>query len=91
VQRPAVSLGREATNEFVIPDKMASRVHCKIEYRRGNFFLVDQSTNGTYVTVQGDAEVVLKREQFMLRGRGVISLGHTSTAAGAEVVSFTTG
>ncbi len=91
VARTSAALGRDAANEFVIPDKMASRVHCKIEYRRGNFFLVDQSTNGTYVTVQGDAEVVLKREQFMLRGRGVISLGHTATAAGAEIVSFAGG
>ena len=90
-ERPSASLGRDAANEFVIPDKMASRVHCKIESRRGNFFLVDQSTNGTYVTVQGDAEIVLKREQFMLRGRGVISLGHTSTAAGAEIVTFAVG
>jgi class 3 adenylate cyclase len=91
VKCPSASLGRDAANEFVIPDKMASRVHCKIEYRRGNFFLVDQSTNGTYVTVHGDAEIVLKREQFMLRGRGVISLGHTSTAAGAEIVTFVVG
>jgi predicted component of type VI protein secretion system len=70
---------------------MASRVHCKIEYRRGNFFLVDQSTNGTYVTVAGDAEIVLKREQIMLRGRGVICLGHKSSSAGAEIVSFASG
>jgi adenylate cyclase len=87
----SVSLGRDAGNELVIPDKMASRVHCKIEYRRGNFFLVDQSTNGTYVTMAGDAEILVKREQVMLRGRGVISLGHTSTAAGAEIVSFAGG
>ena len=58
---------------------MASRVHCKIEYRRGQFFLIDQSTNGTYVTVEGDAEIMLKREQLLLRGRGVICLGHSST------------
>ncbi len=91
VEQTSASLGRDAANELVIADKMASRVHCKIEYRRGNFFLVDQSTNGTYVTVAGDAEIMVKREQFMLRGRGVISLGHASTAAGAEIVSFASG
>lgn len=90
-EKTSISLGRDAANELVIPDKMASRVHCKIEYRRGNFFLVDQSTNGTYVKLEGDAEIVLKREQFMLRGRGVISLGHTSAAAGAEIVKFAGG
>ncbi len=88
---PSASFGRDATNDLAIPDKMASRVHCKIEYRRGKFFLVDQSTNGTYVTLEGDAEIMLKREQTMLRGRGVICLGHTSTEAGAEIVKFALG
>ena len=84
----SVSLGRDAGNEMMVPDKMASRVHCKIEFRRGNFFLVDQSTNGTYVTVEGDAEILLKREQIMLRGRGVICLGHTASSKDAELVAF---
>ncbi len=86
--QPSASLGRDAGNDLVVADKMASRVHCKIEYRRGKFLLVDQSTNGTYVKVGGDPEMLLKREQFMLRGRGVISLGHTSGAADAEIVTF---
>ena len=42
-------------------------------------------------TVEGDAEIMLKREQLMLRGRGVISLGHTSTAPDAEIVTFAVG
>jgi len=84
----SASLGRETGNELVVPDKMASRVHCKIEFRRGNFFLVDQSTNGTYVTVGADAEILLKREQIMLRGRGTICLGHTALSSDAELVSF---
>ncbi len=88
-EQKSVSIGRDAGCELVVPDKMASRVHCKIEYRRGNFFLVDQSTNGTYVTVGGDAEILLKREQIMLRGRGVICLGHTASSKDAELLSFT--
>jgi hypothetical protein len=88
-EQKSVSLGRDAGNEMMVPDKMASRVHCKIEFRRGNFFLVDQSTNGTYVTVEGDAEILLKREQLMLRGCGVICLGHTASSKDAELVAFT--
>ena len=87
--RPSASLGREATNDLAIKDKMASRVHCKIEYRRREFFLVDQSTNGTYVKFDGDAEIILKREQLLLRGHGVISLGASSAAASAKTVAFT--
>jgi hypothetical protein len=91
VAQPSASLGRDAANALVVADKMASRVHCKIECRRGKFFLADQSTNGTYVTVEGDAEILLKREQLLLRGRGSISLGHTSTAPDAEIVAYTCG
>ena len=87
--RASASLGRDATNDLVIADKMASRVHARIEYRRGKFFLTDQSTNGTYVTGEGDAEIMLKREQLMLRGRGVIVLGHSlQGAAAGETVAF---
>jgi adenylate cyclase len=86
--RPAASLGREGTNDLAVKDKMASRVHCKIEYRRREFFLVDQSTNGTYVKFDGDAEIILKRERLLLRGHGVISLGTSSATAGAKTVAF---
>jgi class 3 adenylate cyclase len=87
-ERTAATLGRDAANDFAVPDKMASRVHAKIECRRGQFFLADQSTNGTFVTVEGDAEVVLKREQILLRGRGVICLGHSAAASRAEAVAY---
>lgn len=86
--RPSASLGREATNDLAVKDNMASRVHCKIEYRRHEFFLVDQSTNGTYVKLGGDAEILLKREQVLLRGSGSISLGASSAAPGAKIVAF---
>ena len=86
--RSAVSLGRDSTNDLEVPDKMASRIHAKIEYRRGQFFLADQSTNGTYVTVGVDSEVVLKREKIMLIGRGVICLGQSARAPSAQAVAF---
>jgi hypothetical protein len=40
------------------------------------------------VTVGADAEILLKREQIMLRGRGIICLGHTASSSDAELVSF---
>ena len=57
-------------------------------FTAGQFFLADQSTNGTFVTVDGDAEVILKREQILLRGRGVICLGHSTAAGQADAVTF---
>jgi class 3 adenylate cyclase len=86
--RPSAAMGRDAANDLVTADKMASRVHAKIEYRRGQFFLADQSTNGTYVTFDGDAEIMLKREQIMLRGRGGFCFGHSAATDGSQIVSF---
>ncbi|HET9577981.1 MAG TPA: adenylate/guanylate cyclase domain-containing protein [Usitatibacter sp.] len=87
-QRASGSLGREASNDLAVPDRMASRVHAKVEYRYGKFILTDQSINGTYVTVEGDREVLLKREQIVLRGSGWICLGQSAAAPGAPRIAY---
>ncbi len=84
----SVTIGRDAVNEIVIADRKASRMHGRIECRRGKYYAIDQSTNGTFVTIDKDPEIVLKREQLMLRGRGHISFGHGSAEPGAELVHF---
>jgi hypothetical protein len=87
-ERPAALLGRDIHCDVVIRDTRASRSHARIEHRRDKFVLVDQSTNGTYVTLQGEAEFVLKREEVILRGRGRIAFGHTRREAGLEILEF---
>ncbi len=83
-----VTFGRDARNDFVIADRMASRLHAQIERRRDKFVLVDWSTNGTYCTLQGEDEIELRREELLLRSRGRISFGHTYLEDPAEVVEF---
>jgi class 3 adenylate cyclase len=85
---PSATLGRDLGCDIVIGDPRASRSHGRIELRRDKFMLVDQSTNGTYVTFQGEAEFVLKREETFLRHRGRISFGHAWVDATTEVVEF---
>jgi class 3 adenylate cyclase len=85
---PALSLGRDAQNDVVIDDRMASRQHARIERRRDKFVLVDQSSNGTYVTVEGEPEILLRREEMILRGRGRISFGHVHDPALGEALAF---
>lgn len=85
---PLASLGRDLGCDIVIHDPRASRTHGRIELRRDKFVLVDQSTNGTYVTFHGEAEFVLKREETFLRNRGRISFGHPWAQDKAEVVEF---
>ncbi|MCC6879736.1 MAG: adenylate/guanylate cyclase domain-containing protein, partial [Rhodocyclaceae bacterium] len=81
------SLGRDATSDIIINDRRASRTHARIERRRDKFVLIDQSTNGTYVTFEGEVEFALKREEVILRGKGRISFGHALDPEG-EVVEF---
>jgi hypothetical protein len=50
--------------------------------------LVDVSSNGTFVTFQGEPEMVVKREEILLRGRGSISFGHPYSADPTEVAAF---
>lgn len=76
--RPTATLGRDAHADIMTMDTRASRNHGRIEYRRGKYVLVDQSTNGSYVTFAGEQELVLKREEAILSGRGHICFGHAS-------------
>jgi len=86
-ERKTLVLGRDATADLVVAERMASRMHCEIEERTGRFFITDRSANGTWVTIDGSAEVILRREESMLHGHGFISLGQPNAAA-TEVVEF---
>ena len=83
-------LGRDAASDVIINDRRASRSHARIERRRDKFVLIDQSTNGTYVTFAGEVEFALKREEVILRSKGHISFGHAYDT-GVEVVEFQVG
>ena len=83
-----VLLGRDAGCQIVLADRKASRVHARIERRRDKFFLVDQSSNGTFVTFAGETEVTLRREEVMLRGQGRIAFGHSIGESSEETVDF---
>jgi class 3 adenylate cyclase len=85
---PVVRLGRDPENDVVIADRMASRLHARIERRRDKFVLVDQSSNGTYVTVEGEPEIHVRREEIILHGRGQISFGHAYAGDSGEVLAF---
>ncbi len=74
--------------DIAIRDGSASRNHGKIERRRDKFVLADISTNGTYVTFQGEAEFLLKREEIILRNRGRIVFGHAWRSAADETLEF---
>jgi adenylate cyclase len=70
-----VQIGRDKEGHVIVSSENASRQHCTIERRRQKFVLRDHSTNGTYLTVEGEQEIVLHREEYVLRGHGWISCG----------------
>jgi hypothetical protein len=85
---PVMLVGRDPGNQIVLALRTASRLHGRIERRRDKYFYTDLSTNGTYVAIDGDAELLLRREQAMLRGRGRLAYGYPADDARAEVVLF---
>ena len=85
----SVVLGRDVNCDISITDRNASRQHARIECRRDKFFLVDQSTNGTAVVIADEAEVLLRREEIMLRGSGRIGFGRSVNLPDSEFVTFT--
>jgi hypothetical protein len=83
-----ISIGRDGTCDVVVDDRKASRKHARIEHRGDKFVLADQSFNGTWVQVNGEEAVVLRREELMLRGSGSISLGHSPADDEGAPVEF---
>lgn len=86
--RPSVTIGRDEQADIVIQDKRASRMHARIERRRDKFVFVDVSSNGSYVIVKGETEIQLRREEFVMRESGSISLGHPYAKDPTEVIEF---
>ena len=84
----AITLGRDAQSDIVIADRKASRLHARIERRRDKFVIIDQSSNGTFVTVDGEPEIMLRREELALRGRGHVTFGHTYLDDPTEFLAF---
>jgi adenylate cyclase len=84
-----IKLGRAADSNILIVDPKASRNHAAIVRRRDKFVLIDRSSNGTFVSVEGNTEIRLKREELILSGSGVLGFGQSPHAPGADTVIFT--
>ena len=83
-----VTIGRQPHNNLVVNDIRVSRTHARIEYRRGKFILIDQSTNGTYAEGQEGDHIHLRRDEVPLSGSGVISLGRKIMSDSADEISL---
>ena len=85
----AVRIGRDKENDVVVPTQHASRLHARVFGRDGNFVIADQSSNGTFVMVDGSTrEIRLRREEALLGERGTIGLGNPTAAAGDHLLHY---
>jgi class 3 adenylate cyclase len=87
-QNKQINMGRAEDNDVVVKGNLISRVHAKVEKRRGKFMLVDQSTNGTFLQNAHGEETFVRRDSTELNGEGVIGLGRVAKAGTPLAIHF---
>jgi class 3 adenylate cyclase len=86
--RKDITMGRAEENDVVVKGTLISRLHARIEVLRDRFLLVDQSTNGTFVTNQEGKEAFVRRDSVVLQGKGLIGLGKAPDANAPDVIRY---
>jgi len=75
--RRSIVLGRSPICDIKVDENLASRQHVRIELRRDKYFVVDQSTNGTYIRNDDGSTGFLRREEMPFTQGAQISLGRS--------------
>jgi hypothetical protein len=70
-------LGKCDSSDLINRGSYTSRHHARIELRRHDFFIVDASTNGTFVQTEDEQVRFVHRDALRLWGDGWICLGET--------------
>lgn len=85
---PFISLGRDAESDLMIHDRRASRHHAFIERRGNKVVLVDKSTNGSFVTENGQKEIFLRRKEWALQGKGLICFAASAKSSEPDCAEY---
>jgi class 3 adenylate cyclase len=86
--RKEITMGRADENDLVVRGPLISRLHARIESARDRFLLIDQSTNGTFVTNQEGKESFVRRDSLVLQGKGYIGLGKLPDGNASDVIRY---
>ena len=73
---------------MVVKGNLISRLHARIEFSRNKFLLVDQSTNGTFVTSREGEEAFVRRDSMQLKGEGMIGFGRVPESGSSLTLRF---
>ena len=87
-RKPLIRMGRDNESDAIVHDRRASRHHAVIEWRGGKIILVDRSTNGTFVTLSGQPELLLRKGECVLHGRGLICFASSANSPDADCAEF---
>ena len=68
-------LGKTPACRLIVDRELTSRIHARIERHHKDFYLVDESTNGTFVQTEDEQVTLVHRDRIKLWGAGWISLG----------------
>jgi class 3 adenylate cyclase len=88
--QPITRIGRLPESDLIVRATRCSRQHGRIERRLDRFVYIDQSTNGTFLTTEKQAEILVHHQEVLLFGRGMLSFGTPASAKGAEILRFET-
>ncbi len=84
-----IHIGRVQQADFVVTDPRVSRTHARIDWRNGSVMLVDLSSYGCWVRFSGaGSDLLLRRKECVLHGRGEIALGSSFSDLSAATVGF---
>jgi len=86
--RPSATAGRGTDCDLIVANKFASRRHLTVKLMRTNFYLIDHSINGTFVSLDGGQEIHVLRSELLLEGKGQIILGRSLIEEPTEIIQF---
>ena len=87
-QQKSATLGRADDNDLVVKGNLISRIHAKIEMRRGKFVIIDQSTNGTFLQNVLGEETFVRRDTAELGNEGTIGLGRSESPGSSLAIYY---
>lgn len=82
------TLGRVSDCDLRMRRERVSRFHARIEFKDGEYHLVDDSTNGTYVRFIDGRQAKVHRSSLLLHGSGAIALGDEAAEDDEDLIHF---
>lgn len=81
-------LGRSQNCLARITNRYVSRQHARLCYEDNAYYIIDNSSNGTYIKTEDNKDIVITNDRMLVKGSGIISLGMPVDKAGENVVHY---